>query len=248
MEYKNSQRGLLWIIQLISACSIVVWLLNPASKNIIELTVLAGVWLLITAIKYGKVLLGIFSNINMLKPFLFILVLLLYRIVGHAEMSLSYMVYFVCMIIGLVYISNNDKTSLLIISIVALAYLLIITISTLMAYQVKPGISRVLAYGDPEMIKYYGGASYVTPFIAGYAGIYVLNYIIPALDYGRRQSRSLYKALFICLSILYSVLVIRSQYFIAIMIWLISIVQIFLGYKKNLNQIIKFTLVLMVND
>lgn len=51
-NYKIKQSGLLWLIQLILGCCIVVWLINPISENIYVLAALVFAWIIITFLIY----------------------------------------------------------------------------------------------------------------------------------------------------------------------------------------------------
>lgn len=238
MDYSNRQHGILWIVQTILACCIVICLLNPIFKDIYILAFLVVLWFVVTWIKYTDVMFKLFSNVNVLKPLAFFLVLFLYWLVGHADMPLSYIVFYICMLIALFYIEVRDNKDLLFITLVSLAYITIISVSTLSVYSIKPGISRVLAYGDPELVKMYGGEMYVTPFIAGYDGIYLIVFILPALNYARKKATSWRRLIIITLFILYSVVLLLSQYFIAIILWIITLVILVTNSRSLRNKVL----------
>ncbi len=220
--YKNKQKGLIWIMQLVSVCMICLWLVNPTSYNIYELMGLTILWLIFTIILYRTKFFTLYNRIAMMKMFIWPSLLFFFVLFDHCEYSLTYLMYLFVFGIGLFYYEVEDRKSSFVVVGLVTVYFVIISINTLVAYSIRPNISRLLAYGDPEMIIKQGGGSFLTPFIGGYGFIYGLVFFITYLYNFGRGINWKYRLVWIVVCILFCVVLLRSQYFIAILLLIIS--------------------------
>ena len=220
---RKQHHKITWLLQLISLCLIVVWLINPISSNIYELAVLTFIWLVTTLLLYGKVFFNAYRRLPMLGMLVWPFVLLLLSMAGHSVFGLSYIMYFFIFGIGQFYLIVRDKKTCYVICLVALLYCIIIAVNTLMVYTVYPSISRVLARSDVEEIYMLGGGAYITPFIGGYGYIYGLVFIIVGLLSWLKNDNKTLRLLGLALLLLFTLVILRAQYFIALMLFFLAI-------------------------
>ena len=117
-KYKNKQKGILWLLQLVSLCLIVIWLINPVSSQIYMLAIYVTVWFAATIINYGAVFLRMYQKSPMITMFAWLLILFLYSLANHSEFSLSFIMYLICFGIGSFYLQVRDKKTSIVVFIV----------------------------------------------------------------------------------------------------------------------------------
>ncbi len=239
--------GVMWFIQLIFACCIVCWLLNPISSNITLLTAFTVGWISVTILMYKNDFMNIYSSGEALKMYIWPIILLFYGLAGHATFSFSYVLYIIIFCIGVFYLIIRDRKSCLIISFLSIVYVSIISVRTLILYQIKPNISRILAYGDPETIAKYGGEKYLSPFIAGYDTVYgtvFLFFVFIALLSNNKTLTKQHKVFVLPATIIFSFLILRAQYFTALLMWIVSICIVLVTKQKQQKNRILLTMLL----
>lgn len=239
--------GVMWFIQLIFACCIVCWLLNPISSNITLLTAFTVGWISVTILMYKNDFMNIYSSGEALKMYIWPIILLFYGLAGHATFSFSYVLYIIIFCIGVFYLIIRDRKSCLIISFLSIVYVSIISVRTLILYQIKPNISRILAYGDPEKIAKYGGEKYLSPFIADYDTVYgtvFLFFVFIALLSNNKTLTKQHKVFVLPATIIFSFLILRAQYFTALLMWIVSICIVLVTKQKQQKNRILLTMLL----
>ena len=226
--------NLLWIIELVFAIGISIWLINPISENMVLLLLLTIGWLFIATLRQPKNIKNIFLNKRYILTYIWLFVLFGYSIIGHSEYSFSYILLAICFSIGQYYIINKDINAALLIFISCISYYLIICIKTLEAYVDRPGVSRILANGDLDVIISRGGMDYLTPFVAGYDTIY--GFVISAslfyyLGFSKETNR-LTKYIFLTFAVIFSYLIFKSEYSFAVILLACGII---ISYILNLK-------------
>lgn len=232
---RKSRFTLLWLLQLCLTCGIVCWLINPVSENIYVLAMMTITWLVIAGFRNYEALSIIFLKRWYVWAYLWILVLFLYSCVGHVDFSLSYIMYAFCFGIGAYYIVCEDTKAATIITCVSIGYLLIISVSTLQAYEFVPGLSRILANGDINVVIERGGGAFITPFIAGYGGIYGLAVLSVVLMFcgSKKCLPRILRLFLITISIFWIFVVIRAEYLVAVMLIIIGLGYLLISRIKS---------------
>lgn len=231
--YERHQNSLLWYVQLLLCSGIVLWLLNPISEDIYILAGIVISWIIITTLMYGKLFFRIFLKKRNMYLFLWPIILVLYDFAGHASFSVSYIMYMFVFEIGVFYLIVGDKKTAKYITAISLVYLTVVSINTIAVYQTKPNISRILAYGDPEKIAYYGGTEYLTPFVAGYDIVYGVVFLLVGLMFLQKSQKNISRVIYIVLLGIYIFLVIKAQYFIAIVLSVLAFGFLFMMQRKH---------------
>lgn len=247
-EIQKEPITFLWLVQLFFALGIAIWLINPISKNVFLLMGMTLGWLVVTFIRSSGYLSYIFLNKKYSKVYIWIAVLFVYSLVGHTDFPLTYIMYTFCFGIGLYYILTNDKRAAWCISCTCIVYYLAICAKTLQAYIVRPGISRVLASGDPELIILRGGEAYLTPFIAGYDAIYgmvILASLFFYLFFLKNDNRLIKFAAFI-LAVLFSFVVLKSEYSFAVILLVVGLTIACVSSIRTANGKVIATLIIIM--
>ena len=223
------------ICHVIVACIICLWLLNPTSANPKELIPYMILWLGLILVDYGaSEFLSIIQRKSFLIMWLWIIVMLFYYCFNHMDFALSYILYAFVFIIGFVYLKEDSRCAALLISGVTLMYYAVIAVNTLIAYQTVPAISRILADGNIDNIVARGGGNYITPFIGSFAYVYSLVLLIPMiLVMAKNHSDKKKKLFYFALTFLFSYLVIKSQFMIAVLILFMLIAYLLIMEIKS---------------
>lgn len=218
----------------VTTCLVGLWLIRPSSNNIIELLVLIAFWYSMCAISAPEYIILLYKNVK--GSFIFPLLLLVYSLFGHAEMSISYFLYLLCFGISGLYLTKNYDKYLKWILAVMVGYIVLICVNTLIAYQVVPGLSRMLATGDPEVIaKTLGADFYKNPFIANYDLIYTCPMLVAVAIAIYKESSKYIKSLSLISIIVLFWWVVQAEFMIALLISVIVIAYLLLRVVKDKN-------------
>ena len=123
--------------------------------------------------------------------------------------------------------------------VISMIYIIAINTVSIIRLNEMPMLARILANGDKEITK-----DYATPFTANFAhtnGLVFLN--LALLYYIKTTAKNRMKPIVICIIILNTYTIIRTQYVLALLTLIIGAFVIFIHVK---NRVIRILLILLV--
>ena len=209
------------IFDLVS-CVFVIWILNPMSHeyyNPICICLISLVWMLFAYMSNKKCFTKALCSRIFFCSLIYPIVMNIYALLGHSRFEKSSLGIPILVLFYMYFYYRKDVRKNRLIYYVGIFYILSISIYTLIQLYGNHDISRLLANGDRQ-----DKAQLVSPFTAGYYEIYsyVFLTIVIFKEFITTKSK-LNSVKFLLILMLLSVLFIKAQYTIAVLLFVFGI-------------------------
>lgn len=227
------------------ACFFVIWIINPMSYgfyNWIYCIPVMCAWLLL-ALCNIKLFLSILQNRAFLFSTLYTACHALYFLLGHADFVSHSIIPPFIFFMSLYYSKLADKRIMKLLTFISGGYYLIISLVTFIQLNSNPMLARQLANGDTELVE-----DFATPFTADFAFIYscvllaivLFGLVILNTTKGNRK-------VVIFLSIVFLVIIIKSQYAMAVLFSIgFFIMELFFVAKNKVFKTLGILLIILL--